>query len=259
MRWTYLIAMVALLIECGAVQAHNLWFMPGDAFFPTWLTAESLEQIQAKEPPEFVVSHGPVIRGGGGFGCGYIGYNNAKFPAVDRPFIRNLAYAYALVRKKEPAQFRTSTLYDKEIRQEINGVLAMLYPRDFDITRFTIGVTYNEQFAAEVFKFTKDKRLPAVSKNDKAAGDDSHRDDEQVGTFKTTVPDVEPRSQSGFAGIIEQPVILEGAVQAFVLIEHGQDPTKIPSEGTRILRVDSKEIFEYRFDHGKWARLGKIK
>ena len=70
------------LAFCNVTAANNNLFLPGDAFFPTTLTADALARLKAddKNPPVFKYS----TFGAYEFAfCGYAGYNRAKVPCID--------------------------------------------------------------------------------------------------------------------------------------------------------------------------------
>src|SRR5687768_11678167 len=89
-------SLLILFMSCAIVSAaygNNNLFLPGDAFFPTELTAAKLNELQ-KTGGELELSYSSFGGYEGAF-CGYAGYSRAKIPAVDRAFVGNLINVYA--------------------------------------------------------------------------------------------------------------------------------------------------------------------
>src|SRR5690606_33554488 len=94
---------VAILASNEGVSANNNLFLPGDAFFPTVLTKNDVEAIQARKNGERNFAYSSFGGYEGAF-CGYAGYNNANIPAVDDDFAQNLANVYARIREFDGRQ-----------------------------------------------------------------------------------------------------------------------------------------------------------
>lgn len=231
--------------------ANNNLFLPGDAFFPTKLTADTLAELEGmgEEPPLFTYSN---LGGYEGAFCGYAGYNRAKIPAVDKAFVSNLKKAYARIRLYDPRRLVERKHDDKTDLVETNGIRVLFYPADFDFPRFTIGLQYNENWVAETSKFghpPKYTRLCCLI-DDPGAVADSWRDSTEVPPLEATLPDVELKPVPE----TNEPVTIKGDVKAIVV--GSSRPLKEyaypDDDGASLLIVDSTGITDYTFEEGEW-------
>lgn len=258
---TYMIARVSgaflllLAFAAGNCEANNNFFLPGDAFFATQLTAVDCEQLQNRAVKEHAFTYSMLDWNRFAF-CGYAGYTRARFDAVDTSFRENLTKAYARTRKNVDKELREEIVDGKTILHETNGVRVLFYPREFDLSRFTLALRYNENWVAETLKFghRQDDIRPCELVNTPNAMALSWRDANRVGTFMITVPDV-PLTPVPPA---DAPVTIKSDVKAVVLSESLSLARYMnPPALSTILIVDSTGIVEYQFQDGNWEAMTK--
>ena len=255
----YLVFLLAGL-SASLAHANNNYFLPGDAFFPTEVTADVLTKLQAAKPGEYEFRYSG-FQSHGGFFCGYAGYSVAQIPAVDRPFVANLAKVYAKIRvayRKEFVEFEED---GKTQRQETNGMRVLFYPEKFDFPRYKLGLQYNEKWVEEIVKFGHDAERIRLGEliDDKDAIIESWRDSTRVGTFAVEIPklDLEPSRR------VETPMIIKGDVKAIVIpplpLQKFYKPAKTSLLSVYV--VDAEGIQEYgvEFNEGQWSRVGRWK
>jgi hypothetical protein len=242
---------------CGCIaQANNNFFLPGDAFFPTRLTEDKLNELKAdaKDGPVFEYSS---LGGYEGAFCGYAGYERAQFAKVDQAFISNLKLAYRHVRKNyEPKQLLEDERDGKRVVEETNGIGVLFYPPEFAFPKFSLGLQYNENWVADVKKFGhRDREMRLCCLVDTAKGVmESWRDSTLVAGLPAELPDVELKPVPE----TREPVIVRGPVKAFVVDSRPLatyfDPPQDGDEDISLLSVDSKGVVEITYDDGKWKR-----
>lgn len=212
-----LTAFILCWVFASTAEANNNFFLPGDAFFPTQLTAEDVKALQEGKPEEKVFQYSSFGGYEGAF-CGYAGFPRARIATLDRPLVANLARAYARLRMSQPRELREVVKDGRTSLVETNGMRVLYYPQTFDFKKFRLGLQYNEKWVEEAIKFghQRDQLRLCELIDDKDAIAESWRDATRVGTFEATFPKVEfPES-----GPIEEPMTIKSAVQAIVLC-HG--------------------------------------
>lgn len=124
-----------------AVDAVNIAFVPGDAFFPSILTTVDLERFEQdglilkyRYPPSMVFSF-----------CGYSGFQKLHITGNTDKLIENLQRCYQVNRetfRKELIEESDGTL------RETNGLLLLVYNKnvDWQSTRLRLGIKYNENW-----------------------------------------------------------------------------------------------------------------
>lgn len=241
---------------CRGADANNNRFLPGDAFFPTELTAEKLAQLKSdpEHPPIFEYSS---LGGYEGAFCGYAGYGRAKIPGVDKPFIDNLTRAYRWVRENCEAKELIEVEREGKITlRETNGVRVLFYPKDFEYPKFRLGLQYNENWVAEVMKFghpPRSFRLCCLV-DEADAVMESWRDATSVAALKAELPEVELKPVPETT----EPATIRGPVKAFVMdsrpLAKYFNPPEDGDEDVSILVVDSSGIVEISYDDGELKR-----
>ena len=254
-RRIFVQAVLTIMMCMNAVQANNNLFRPGDAFFPTRLTEDDFDRSPAemKEGPEFVHS---ALGGYEGAFCGYAGYNRARFKGVDERFMANLKRAYRHVRANyESKELSEEERGGKRLLVETNGVGVLFYPPEFDFPMYRIGLQYNENWTAEVAKFAHGRRNMRLCclVNTADAVMECWRDAELVAGLKAELPQVELKPVPP----TEEPVIVHGAVKAFVVdsrpLSMYFDPPPDADEDISLLSVDSNGITELTYKDGEWV------
>ena len=240
------------IVSCAIVPAahgNNNLFLPGDAFFPTELTAAKFNELQKADGElEFRYSS---FGGYDGAFCGYAGYSRAKIPAVDRAFLGNLINVYAEIREFRPKQLEESKRDGKTVLEETNGVRVMFYPAAFEFPKFRPGLRYNEKWVEETVSFghrAEDIRLCELVTGADAVME-SWRDAKRVGGFEVKLPDTRPEPGK----VVDAPAVLLGQVKAVVIPARPLVEYAFPNEKWDYLwMVDSKGVTTYWFNEGQW-------
>jgi len=246
---TAVVCLVGMLL-CNVAWSNNNLFLPGDAYFPTELTADDLARLTAEpdSPPLFEYS---TLGGYDLAFCGYAGYDRAKIAALDRRLIDNLKQAYARIREGEAGQFVERKLNGTTTLVETNPVRVLFYRQDFAFPEFKLGLRYNENWVNEVVQFghrRQDIRLCCLVE-DTTAVEEEWRDATSVGSLDVSLPDVDkkpvPRTN--------EPVTINGHVKAFVLNSRPLSDYFAPEDGTSVLVVDSAGITKLTYEEGEWT------
>ena len=230
--------------------------MPGDAFFPTKLTAEKLAHLKSDTEYPLIFEYSSLGGYEGAF-CGWAGYERAKILGVDKPFIDNLTRAYGWVREncEEKELIEIEKNGTKTLR-ETNGVRVLFYPKEFKFPKFRLGLQYNENWTTEVMKFghpPRSFRLCCLV-NEADAVMESWRDATSVAALKAELPDVELKPVPETT----EPVTIRGPVKAFVMdsrpLAKYFNPPEDGDEFLAVLAVDSSGIVEISHEDGEWKR-----
>lgn len=242
---------VAILSSNAGVLANNNLFLPGDAFFPTALTKNNVEALQARKIGERTFAYSSFGGYEGAF-CGYAGYNNAKIPAVDDDFAKNLAAVYARIREFDERQLIERTRDGKTVHIETNGIRVLFYPPEFEFPRHSLGLRYNENWVSEAVKFGHKKehlRLCCLIP-DPDAVERSWRDAHVIPPLNVKLPDVELKPVPE----TEAPVVVQGPVKAIVIGSHTLKELFRCNHDDylTVYIVDSKGITELVHEDGKW-------
>jgi len=218
--------------------------------FPTVLTAEDLKELQnAKErSAEFKYNS---LGGYEGAFCGYAGYGLVRMSTVDGAFIANLVKAYQQIREFRPREFVEMTEGNKKSLKETNGVYVLFYPRSFDLSRYRIGLQYNEQWVEECVKFghrPEHLRLCCLV-DDTEAIEQSWRDSTRVPPLSFTRPEtkIEPGAPA------EEPITINGPVKALVLESRSLKDYFRPTQRLTIRVVDSDSVTHFVYEKGDWV------
>jgi hypothetical protein len=247
-------ALVLCFVATSIADANNNFFLPGDAFFPTQLTAEDVRALQEGKPEDKVFLYSSFGGYSGAF-CGYAGYLRTRIATVDRPFIKNLSLAYDRVRAGELKKLVEVVRDGKTKLEETNGMRVLFYPQAFDFKRFHLGLQYNEKWADEAVKFGHKREHLRLCEliDDKDAVAQSWRDATAVGTFEASFPKLELRE----SGPLEEPMTINGPVQAIILRHYSLKEYFQRKELVELFAVDSKGITYYFWNGSKheWATL----
>lgn len=233
------------------VYGNNNLFLPGDAFFPTELTAEKLNQLQKADEPEFAYSS---FDGYDGAFCGYAGYSRAKIPGVDRKFLLNLIDVYAEIREFRPKKLVESKREGKTELQETNGIRVLFYPANFEFPKYRLGLRYNERWVEETVAFghrAQDIRICELVSGADAVME-SWRDSKLVGGFELKRPTIKPEPGER----VEEAVALLGDVKALVIPAEPLVNYAFPNRETTMTlwSIDSKGVTTHTSDdRGRWT------
>ncbi|MCC7423660.1 MAG: hypothetical protein IT428_25615 [Planctomycetaceae bacterium] len=250
-----LIALLFGAIVPREAGANNNLFLPGDAYFPTSITAEFVARLKMEKAEAVVFRHNSYVDGG--FFCGYAGYEQARVAKADADFLANLAKAYRIVRSDiEPRTLREDTTDGKVVQIETNPVRVMFYPESFEFPRFILGLQYNEKWVQETMRFGYDRdrdgihmTCPVDSVNAIVA---CWRDADRVGPLDVTLPKVEIEPGKG----VEKPITINGPVKAYVLASDPLSRYMDPGEGfDGILIVRSSGITRLNFAENAWKEV----
>lgn len=242
-----ILAFAILFLAVDATQANNNLFLPGDAYFPTELTGEELEKLNAspRQPPVFKYS---ALGGYSMAFCGYAGYGVAQVEQLDEPFVQNLRLAYKRVIKNE-----SSRSTNRQRRSENGRTLRMLlYPKVHDGPQFILGLRYNENWKAETVKFGH--RPSQVREchllNDKRARIISGRQAAKVPALPAKLPDVKLNPY----GETEKPILIDVPIRVFVIGSSSLDEQLHPKPfQTYRLVADSTGVWEQWYEDEGWV------
>jgi hypothetical protein len=250
MRHIVLSLAIAFGVASTSFAANNL-FLPGDAFFPTELTDESLKAMQGEKAAKVTFRYSNFGAYDTAF-CGFAGYSVAQIPAVDATFISNLRVAYNEIRKFENKQLVEVVIDGRKQLRETNGARALIYPESFDFPRFKIALQYNENWVEEATKFGHDSEHLRLCEfvNSKDAVAQSWRDAKKVGSFDITLPKVELKPLA----LIEEPVIIKDRVKAIVVPARPLEEYFRPTEShvSAIFVVTSKDVVRWEYLDNEW-------
>ena len=250
-----ILGIAIFIIACSNVQtfANNNLFLPGDAFFPTELTADSLAKLATeKSQYEFVYSS---FGGYEGAFCGYAGYNRAQIPSLDAAFADNLKLAYGRIREFEPRILREEKLDGKTVLRETNGVRVLFYRESFEFPKYKFGLRYNENWLAETVKFghqPNSVRLCCLI-DSKDAVMVSWRDARFVKPLDVTLPKIKLKPVPE----TDTPISINGKIKAIVLDSTTLEDFFQPSDGASFLTVDASGVTEMCYEENKWRTNSK--
>ena len=254
----FFLGLAFLFVACINRQTHanNNLFLPGDAFFPTILTADAIEKLATnRERHEFVYSS---FGGYDGAFCGYAGYNRARVSSMEDAFIANLKSTYEQIRKFEPRMLSEEKRDGKTILRETNGIRVMFYNETFEFPKFKLGLRYNENWVAETVKFGHQPRAVRLCclLDNKDAVMVSWRDAGFVEPLEVSLPKVElkpvPENDS--------PITIKGKLKAIVFGSTSLVDYFKPSDGVSFFIVDEEGITEMVYDgveEYKWVATKK--
>ncbi len=234
--------------------ANNNLFLPGDAFFPTALTKESVEALQKEKVGQRSFRYSSF----GGYPaafCGYAGYENAVIPAVDDRFAKNLLLAYQDLRKYQRRELQEEVKEDgKTAVLETNGMQVLFYPAEFNFPKYELGLQYNENWIAETMKFghrKQDIRMCSLFANSEAV-EHCWRDADEVPALPATLPDVVLKTTPQ----TKEPVVVQGKVKAIVVGPHATLASIFQSDfestSLSLYIVDSEGLTTLTFLDGEW-------
>jgi len=236
----------------SAAMANNNFFLPGDAFFPTELTADDLSRLKADADNPYVFKYSNC----GGYEmafCGNAGYNRARIPGLNKAFVANLKKAYFRIRGYEDRQLVEHKDDDgKTTLIETNGMRVLFYPQFFQIPKFKIGLRYNDNWVTEVVKFRHSSRHIRLCclVNDKDAVMESWRDSTDVAPLDVSLPKINLKQVLR----TNAPVTINGRLKAIVLDSRPLTKYFHPEDFvTSVLVVDSTGIIEVAYVDGKWV------
>ncbi len=151
---------ISLLTLIQPLHATNNYFLPGDAFFHSILTLESIQKREKEQ--EAVYDYRFVCEPAF---CGYAGYSELKLDKQNKELAKNIHKAYFEIRKSislklQRKTYKTAPLTNTEKSswkpenfEETNGLSLLFYNEDYDWKRRNIAVKYNEDWLGDLKKF----------------------------------------------------------------------------------------------------------
>ena len=131
---------MTFVLPFGTTQAHNNYFLPGDAFFSVCITRDGIAEWMTNKEDSFTFSY---ARYDGKFmACGNIGYHALKVTGLDDNWKAALSEAYWRYARNVQPVYRVENDDPLEVTQT-NGVVALIYNKDFDEM---LGLKYNEHW-----------------------------------------------------------------------------------------------------------------
>ena len=238
--------------------------MPGDAFFHTVLTEQTVKSLESEQHPLFQYEY-PVTKTVG-YGCGFAGYDTLQFKNMSDVFKKNIRQVYYDLRKIYPKQVEitdetkwveqdgeeVAVPTGKKIEREINGFSLLFYSESFDRNRHHIGVKYNERWVEETVQFGHSKdhvRLEDLVGNAHAVMVD-WRDGPLVEPLQAIVPPI-PAHLRG--GVVSTPVQLQGKIRAIILWDANFEAVFRRASGEIFFEVSEDGLREFRVVKGQWS------
>ncbi len=147
------VGIVLLLASPG--PAANGYFIPGDAFFYFELDQAEWKALQAGELTSVRYDRPEHL---GFMFCGYAGYENLDLSNLSDEFRGHLVAAVASVKEKYPTKIVEIDHGEPKFfgdpsgieRKETNKLRVFVHNRSFDLSRFRIGLKYNESWGETV-------------------------------------------------------------------------------------------------------------
>lgn len=218
-----------LLLICLAwersVAAHNTFFLPGDAFFHTVLTEDTLTQIDKEKSPIFKYDRPKFLEDSL---CGHAGFSKLEFRNMPVAFKQRLRQVYDELREDvhKRIEIKNEIIYKKgefgdiavktgnQIKREINGFSVFIVNADFNLAKYILGLKYNEDWADQVTAFSHDRnhvRLESFIQTPEAIAED-WRDSQLVAPLSTKCPPISNKN-------IAVPVLAAPTCK-FMVFEH---------------------------------------
>lgn len=254
-RWNavFLLLPMLMLTSIQHASGNNNFFLPGDAFFPTVITAEDLARLESQQDAVPTFSYESYGGYDGAF-CGCAGYYRAKVSGLDAAFAANLKKAYDRIRAFEPRELVERFVDGKKSLVETNGVRVLFYPQSFSFPKFEIGLRYNENWVEETTKFghpIETIRLCCLV-DDKEAVECSWRDATRVDALPASLPEVTLRTTPR----TEAPITIEGPIKAIVLNSQPLTDYFHPEPYTVTVHiVDSAGVVTLQYEEGEWKEV----
>ena len=153
-----LTAIAFLYFFAASTQASTVYFLPGDAYFRTYLTEDFLDRQSVEEPITF--QYAPTTP----YFCGYVGTSRLKFANQKGELLQQLRLAYHVIRslypkeailhqkykpiKHEDGSFELQKIGEPSIT-ESNRLHVFIYNLNFDLTNHQLLHLYNENWKTE--------------------------------------------------------------------------------------------------------------
>ena len=198
-----LIVLLVTATWACAGNAHNTFFLPGDAFFHTVLTEEVLNRIENQKNPVFTYSRPRFLANSL---CGSAGFSKLEFRGMPVKFKKQLREVYNNLRESVPKRIEITDeiIWKKgdigdvavktgtQINRELNGFSIFVVNADFNLAKHILGLKYNEDWADQVTAFSHDRnhvRLESFIQTPEAIAVD-WRDSQLVAPLSTECPPI---------------------------------------------------------------------
>lgn len=251
---TVFFVLVATLLCPALAQANNNLYLPGDAFFPTELTADELARLRAEPAGKRTFGYSSLGGYDGAF-CGYAGYGRATIEAVDDQFMQNLATAYEQMRELRPRELVEVERNGEKAQIETNGMRVLFYSPAFEFPKYKLGLRYNEHWVDDTVRFGHGRQYirlcPLV--NDPDAIMLSWRDGPAVAPLEGVFPELEPGGEVGAP--LELAATIRGPMKAYsIWTEDLVDYFRLDESLTLVI-IDAEAIKTLVWLDGEWTEL----
>lgn len=250
-----LTATISLLTLIQPLHANNNYFLPGDAFFHTILTLESIPKREKE--PETIFGYRFVCEPAF---CGSAGYSQLKLDQQNRELAKNIRKAYFQARKSTPLNlkrktYKTTPLTDidnsawkPENFKETNGLSLFFYNEDYDWKRRNIAVKYNEDWLGDLktFGFGGGRYCEFVSTADAVVA--SWAIGKYIQPLNVQLPDspiVKHKS-------VDTPMLPKGQLKALILFDRNYKQYFEMRNGKDLLEVTNQGINHYIIHRKEW-------
>lgn len=145
---TIAVAMAWLVCFTCEAWATNIFFLPGDAFFHSRLTAETIAAIRNGETVAFGYSRPSHV---GAFGCGFAGHQKLTYSNMADEFRHHLLDACDELRRSYPRRLTTIETLDppKSHVSEENPLHLLIYNAAYDWKDQGLYLKFNENWTTE--------------------------------------------------------------------------------------------------------------
>ncbi|MBW3540881.1 MAG: hypothetical protein KY476_11470 [Planctomycetes bacterium] len=136
-------ALVAVLTSHAskAVDAANVYFMPGDAFFHTILTDDSLKVLERAGDTITLTYDLPAASF-----CGFAGFERIQIDVGSSRIAQRLRNVYDSLRRTHPKVIAVFDQDGKTVQHEINGFHLLIYNKSVDFSKQRLAIRYNESW-----------------------------------------------------------------------------------------------------------------
>ncbi|WP_038166360.1 hypothetical protein [Verrucomicrobium sp. BvORR106] len=144
---TILVSLALFGLVVLPVSAHNNYFLPGDAFFSVTLTRELMEKWMKSEEAAFEFSYDRFD--GDFFACGNIGYASLVVDGITPELRQALTEAYWRFASSPAPTYQLIEDDGKGQLTQTNGVVALIYNKDFKVGEDALGLKFNEDWSEQ--------------------------------------------------------------------------------------------------------------
>tara|TARA_R110002049_G_scaffold309081_1_gene516671 strand:+ start:1332 stop:2051 length:720 start_codon:yes stop_codon:yes gene_type:complete len=229
---------VALLVAgTQSLYANNTFFLPGDAYFYARLDLESAQKLADSESP--ILPYGSHRNGG--FGCGYIGYQNIELANMSDATKAAIVDAYR--------QFQDEISGDANLGGKMS---VFVYSKEYDWKKYGLGLQYNENWVAESVAFGASRdhvRLENFIEQPSSLMQ-SWRDSTLVAPLPTNNPKLPNGHKQAWT---ETPISIDCSKCRILIIPNRDfDSYVTPTNGQELVEISDGKLTRFTRTNGEW-------